>query len=464
MVRNSDSMLWLDMGLGKTVITLTVMLDRMRAGLVSKTLILGPLRVVESVWEHQSSEWEHTQHLKFSIMTGTKKQRLNALFSDADVYLINYESLNWLAETLTEYYLKHDKPLPFQMCVYDEVSKMKNSTSLRFAGGKRDRKNGPVKLIGWRKMIEHFDYRVGLTGTPAANGYLDLHGQYLAVDGGKRLGQYVTHFKDNYFESDYMGWGHTVTDRGQKSIEEAISDITIEMDAADYLDLPDCSTVDIMVDLPKKCRGAYDQMEADMFTRLENGTELEVFSRASVSNKLLQFANGSAYLEAGSTEFEALHDAKLQALDSILEEACGSPVLCSYTYKADAERIMKKFKKYKPVNLTKVKTKDVGKTIKKWNKGLIKLMIGHPASIGHGIDGLQKAGHIVVWFGLPWSLELYMQMNKRIDRQGQAKKVTIFRILCNDTVDLAVMDAIERKDTDQEGLKDALQRYKNITK
>jgi SNF2 family DNA or RNA helicase len=459
-------MLWLQMGLGKTPITLTTIVDRMRAGQVQKVLIFGPLRVIQAVWAREARKWSHTKHLRFSVVHGTKVKRERALFTDADIFLINYENMNWLAQTLEHYYLSQDKPLPFQMVVYDEVSKLKNSTSLRIAGGKRDRtdKRGekyPIKVTGWRKILGHFKYRTGLTGTPASNGYIDLHGQYLAVDGGKRLGEYITNYKDSYFASDYMGWSYSPTTLGKQWIEHQISDITKKMDSKDYLDLPKSKVINMMIDLPDKARKAYKEVEANMFTLLESGAEVEIFSRNSISNKCLQFCNGSPYLSSESPEYEALHDAKLDALEDVLEEAGGAPVLCSYTFKSDAERIMKKFKELKPVNLTAVPSKDTEKVIDQWNNGEIRLMIGHPASMGHGVDGLQDSGSIIVWFGLNWSLELYLQMIGRLDRQGQKKSVSIIRILCRDTVDLAVADALTRKDDDQEGLKAALQRYRD---
>src|SRR5699024_5203540 len=294
----------------------------------------------------------------------------------------------------------------------------------------------------------------------ASNGYLDLHGQYLAIDNGERLGQYITHYKNDFFESDYMGWSYSPTDIGKQRIEEQISDITKKMDAKDYLDMPAVKITNLLVDMSEKARKWYQEVEKEMFTQLENGREIEVFSRSSVSNKCLQFCNGSPYYP-DSKEYEAVHDAKLDALEDVLEEAGGQPVLCSYTFKSDADRIMKRFKKYKPVNLTSVASKDTEKVINDWNSGKLKLLIGHPASMGHGIDGLQESGNIVVWFGLNWSLELYEQMNGRIDRQGQQRPVSIIRILCRDTIDLAVVDAIERKTDDQEGLKTALQRYRD---
>ena len=387
------------------------------------------------------------------------------MFANADVFLINYENMNWLAAQLVHYYTSQDKPLPFQMVVYDEVSKLKKSTTLRMAGGKRDRKDQrgkvhKINVTGWRKLINEFQFRTGLTGTPESNGYLDLHGQYLAVDGGERLGEFITRFKDSYFMSNYNGWGVTPTEIGKQFIEQKIADITKKMDAADYLDLPESTVVNMMIDLPPKARKGYMEVEKQMFTQLDSGSEIEVFSKASISNKCLQFCNGSPYLSAESDEYEALHDAKLDALEDVLEEAAGSPVLCSYSFKSDAERIMKKFKHLKPVNLTASKSSATERIIDDWNSGKIKLMIGHPASMGHGVDGLQDSGSIIVWFGVNWSLELYDQMNGRLDRQGQVNSVSIIRILCRDSVDLAVVDALDRKTDDQNGLKQAIQRYR----
>ncbi|MGB0467741.1 MAG: SNF2-related protein [Pontibacterium sp.] len=458
MLEHDGSMLWLGMGSGKTIVTLTSIIERMKAGQVQKVLIWGPLRVVQAVWAREARKWSHTQHLRCSLIHGNRQQRRRALFADADIYLCNYENMNWLTEELMHYYISQDKPLPFQMCVYDEVSKLKNANTARMNGGKRDRQGREVKLIGWRKIIPHVPYAVGLTGTPASNGYLDLHGQYLAVDGGERLGEYITHFKDNYFQSDYQGWTYTPTETGKALIEEKISDITIKQDSKHQSRITETN---LMVDLPPKARKAYDEMEDLMFTQLDSGVDLEVFSASSVSNKLLQMINGSPYLSVESSEYEELHNAKLDALGSVLEEAAGSPVLCSYSFRSDAERIMKRFKKYKPVNMTATKGRDTEKVIDQWCKGNIRLMIGHPASIGHGIDGLQTSGHIIVWFGLNWSLELYEQLNARIDRQGQTEPVQLIRILGNDTVDLAVAQKLMQKADDQEGLKHALQCYRD---
>lgn len=463
---NDKSMLWLDMGLGKTIVTLSTIEHRIKTGQVQKVLIFGPVRVIHGVWEREARKWEHTRHLRCIVLSGTPQQRVKALFADADIYLCSYENMNWLAGILKEYYLDRKYPLPFQFCVYDEVSKMKNPSTVRFSGGTRERtekrsgRTYEVKLTGWKQIAPLFPYSSGLTGTPASNGYIDLFGQYLVVDGGERLGKFITHYRDNYFTSDYMGWSYAPTEEGKRWIEYNISDITIKMDAKDYLDLPESREVNLMVDLPPGARRHYVEMEKQMFTALDTGTEVEVFSKNSISNKCLQICNGAAYYDEHGS-WEKIHDAKLDALEDVLEEAGGQPVLVAYAFKADAERIMTRFKKYKPINMTGEKASSTEQIVNDWNSGRIKLMIGHPASMGHGIDGLQESGSIVVWFGLNWSLELYDQMNRRLDRNGQTRSVKKIRILCNDTVDLAVADALMRKNDDQNGLKDSLQRYRD---
>jgi SNF2 family DNA or RNA helicase len=495
-----ESMLWLGMSLGKTVITLSSIEHRMRAGQVTKTLVFGPVRVIHAVWEREARKWSHAKHLRFSIVHGSEKTRLKRLFKDADIYLCNYENMAWLSNILDHYYTSHNKPLPFQMVVYDEISRVKNSLSQRVDGGRRQVKPERIEMlptaqgftrdqyltagwtleqmvehqvcrvdpakhiqfVGWRKMIPHFAYRTGLTGTPASNGYQDLHGQYLAIDGGKRLGVYVTHFRDAYLQKDYMGWNYDVTDLGKRGIEHRIADITLEMKTEDYLELPETIINDIEIELPPKIREKYEEVERDMFTRLDNGTEIEVFSRASVSNKCLQFCSGTPYIEPENPEWFELHDEKYQALDSILEEAAGQPVAVSYQFRSDAERMMKRYKHLKPVNVSGMKPTQVPKLIKDWTAGNIRLLIGHAASAGHGLDGLQDAGDILVWFGLNWSLELNDQFNARFMRQGRTRPLTIHRLLCPDTVDMAVKLALDRKRTDEMGLKEAINLYRRM--
>ena len=463
-----DSMLWLGMSLGKTVITLTSIEHRMRAGQVKKTLIFAPIRVIYAVWEREARKWEHTKHLRFSIIHGKEEIKMQRLFAvDADIYLCNYENMAWLSNILKHYYIDQGKPLPFDMVVYDEISRCKNSTSIRINGKteQRDRPNGVTKIPvtifeGWREIIPFFKFRTGLTGTPSSNGYPDLHGQYLCVDGGQRLGKFVTHFRDAYCAVGFNGFGYRATDMGKQWIHHKIADITIEMSTEDYIDLPSTIFNDIYVELNPSVRSQYEEIENDLFTRLDDGTEIELFNRASVSNKCLQMANGSVYKEPGEPEWSDVHDEKFQALDSIIEEAAGTPVAVSYCFQSDKERMLKRYKKLKPVVVNEVKLEKLPAMIKDWRDGKIKLLIGHPASMGHGVDGLQDFGDIVVWFGLNWSLELYDQMNARFMRQGRNRPLTVHRILCSDTVDIAVKYALEDKRTDENGLKAAINRYR----
>lgn len=461
------SMLWAFLGAGKTLMTLTSIVDRMNAGQVQKVLILAPLRVCHSVWAKEASKWEHTKHLTFSVVHGTEKQRKQALYSNADVYLINYEGINWLTELLLKYYIDLKKQLPFQMCVYDEISCLKNSQSVRMKVTSnrviedKDGNEKKIKKKGWINIMNHFSYTVGLTGTPSSNGYMDLFGQYLVIDGGVRLMNFVTHFRDAYFRIPFSGFGYEILPHAVSMIESKISDITLSMNnAGDYLDLPTVSYKNVFIDLPPKAMKVYRDIEQEMYTQLDNGTEVEVFNKASLSNKCMQIANGDMYTDLEGN-FEHIHTAKLEALEEIMEEAAGRPVLVAYNFKVNAAKMMQKFKKYKPVNMTDEHAKDTPRIVDDWNNGKTKMIICHPKSAGHGIDGLQESGAIVVWMGLNWNLEYYLQMNGRIDRQGQKNVVSIIRIMATDTIDLAVLDAIEFKDDSQNALKNSIQKYRS---
>jgi len=380
-----DSMLWLGMSLGKTVITLTTIAHRMKVGQVKKTLVFAPVRVIYAVWEREALKWSHLQHLRFSIIHGNEKKRSAALFRDADIYLCNYENMAWLSNVLSHYYIAKNKPIPFEMCVYDECSRVKNSQSQRIKGDvdiDEHTKVRTVRFVGWRDMIEQFKYRTGLTGTPSSNGYTDLHGQYLCVDNGIRLGKYITHFRNAYCAKDWSGFKYVVTQGGKDWIHRKIADITIEMATEDYITLPETIFNDIEIELPAKARKIYEDIEEDMFTRLDNGTEIELFNRASVSNKCLQVCGGTVYNSPDSDEWTAIHDAKLLALDSIIEEAAGNPVAVSYNFVFEKERIVKRYKRLKPVVVNEVPLSKLPQVIEDWKEGKIQLLIGHPACVG----------------------------------------------------------------------------------
>lgn len=441
-----NSMLWLDMGLGKTVITLTSIAHLVKTQFLKGVLIVAPIRVIRLVWRQEAVKWEHTKHLNFSVVMGNKDQRTRALLRPADVYLINYENLRWMSETLHTYFVSKGKDLPFTGIVWDEISKMKNSATDR------------VKAT--KKILDKFVWTTGLTGTPASNGYKDLHGQFLVVDRGLRLGTSKTAFRTRFYRKvgPYKELPYEDT---EDTIKKLIGDITLEMSAEDYNPLPDLIVNNIEIEMPDNLRTMYDKMEKEFFLRMDSGTEVEMFNQASLTNKCLQFSNGAMYPVAGMPLWEAIHDLKLDALEEIIDEAQGSPILCSYAYRSDAERIMTRFKDIRPINLTECKSeKDLVNAMTRWKNGDCRLMIGHPASMGHGIDGLQDAGHILVWFGLNWSLDLYEQFNARVRRQGQGAPVMCHRILMQATLDQAQALALDDKAQTQQGLRNAIKQYR----
>jgi SNF2 family DNA or RNA helicase len=441
-----QSMLWLDMGLGKTVITLTSIAHLINTGHLRSVLIVAPIRVIRLVWRQEAEKWQHTKHLTFSMVAGTKDQRVRALMKPASVYLINYENLGWLAETIQTYFIGKDKPVPFNGLVWDEISKCKNSATNR------------VKSV--KKILNSFDWITGLTGTPASNGYKDLHGQYLVVDKGQRLGTAKTQFKTRFYKK--VGpYKEVAYEDTEETIKKLIGDITLEMSAEDYNPLPDLIVNNVEIDMPEDIRAQYERMEKEFFLVLESGKEIEAFNQASLTNKCLQFSNGAIYPVAGMPLWEPIHDLKLDALEDIIDEAQGSPVLCAYAYRSDAQRIMERFKHLDPINLTECKTEyELSGAMHRWKTGNCSLMIGHPASMGHGIDGLQKNGHTLVWYGLNWSLDLYEQFNARVRRQGQGVPVICHRILCRDTLDQAQAIALDDKATTQSGLRKAIKEYR----
>ena len=441
-----NTMLWVSMGLGKTVITLTSISHLLATKFLTGVIIIAPIRVVRLVWRQEALRWSHTRHLTFSVLTGSKDQRTRALLRPADVYITNFENLGWLAETLATYFISKNRPLPFNGLVWDEISKCKNSNTQR------------VKAT--KKILPHFVWTTGLTGTPASNGYKDLHGQYLVVDKGLRLGTSKTAFRQRFYRKE--GPHREVPfDGAEDEIKQLIGDITLEMSAADYNPLPDMVVNDVSIELPENLRALYNRMEKELFIQLDSGKEVEMFNQAALTNKCLQFSNGAMYPVAGMPLWEPIHDLKLEALEEIIDEAQGQQVLCAYAYRSDAERIMERFKALRPVNLTECKSEAaLQNAMSRWASGDCLLLIGHPASMGHGIDGLQKRGHIIVWYGLNWSLDLYDQMNARIRRQGQGAPVICHRLMVLETLDQAQAMALDEKAQTQAGLRNAVKQYR----
>jgi len=450
-IEHPRNFLWLFMGAGKTVVTLTTIAHLIKHGAIRAALVCAPLRVAQSVWAQEAQKWEHLRHLRFSLIHGGGPiDRMRALTRPADVYLINYEGIVWLAAQLRHYYVGRGTLLPFDMLVLDESSRMKNVDTKRMEAFLGE---------GTDSLLPYFTYRTGLTGTPASNGLEDLFGQFLVVDNGERLGTSLNSYLSTHFTAEgYGGYKHQVTPNGERFIHERVSDIVLEMNQDEYNRLPDMIVNDIYVDLKPEHRVQYEQLERDLFTELDNGVELEVLNEAAKTNKCLQYSNGAAYTNTETREWHPVHDAKLDALEDILEEAGGEPVLVAYNYRPDAARIMKRFPYAK--NITGMSGAEFTQTLSDWKAGKVRLLLGHPASMGHGVDGLQDRGNILVWFGLNWSLELYLQFNARLQRQGQGRPVVCHRILTNDTLDDAVKVALAVKDTIQTDLRAAVDQYR----
>lgn len=430
-LENPKSGLFLDMGLGKTVSTLTAIRRLMYDELeISKVLIIAPKRVAESVWGAEISKWDHLKGMTVSKIAGTEKQRLAALHAKADIYTIGRDNTVWLCNQFGG--LK----LPFDWLIIDELSSYKNPKAMRFKALK--------------KAIPSVDRVTGLTGTPAPNGYMDLWSQVYLMDGGERLGSTITKYRERYFTKKYDGWGYDVKDYAEEAINKKIRDIIISMKKEDYLDMPKALTNDIILEMSPKIKDTYKSFERESvleFIKMleETDQEITAVNAAALRNKLLQFANGAVYDQDRNVHH--IHDLKLEALEEIIDEANGQPVLVAWCYQHDRDRILKKFK-----SAVQLKTDE---HIQQWNRGEIPILLMHPASGGHGLN-LQQGGHIIAWFGLNDSLELYQQLNCRLDRQGQTDSVIINRILISGTEDISVSKNLERKDKSQEGLMQAV--------
>ena len=430
--------LFLEMGLGKTVSTLTaineLIYDRFEVGMV---LVIAPKRVADDTWTSEAEKWDHLQHLTFSKILGTAAQREAALQARADIYLINRENVVWLADKLRRQW-------PFDMVVVDELSSFKSNQAKRFKA-----------LRAIRPLVKRF---VGLTGTPAPNGLMDLWPEVYLLDCGERLGKTITGYRDRYFYPGKRN-GYTVftwepKEGAEEAIHQKISDICISMKAEDYLRLPEQVVNDIRIRLAPEEIQKYRELEKEKLMELD-GQEITALSAAAVWGKLLQLANGAVYDDDGGATM--LHDKKLDALEEIVEAACGHPVLVFYNFRHDYDRLMARFERLSP------RTIQTSGDIRDWNAGRNRILLAQPASMGHGLN-IQAGGHIIVWFGLNPSLELYQQANARLHRQGQKQAVIIHRLITKGTVDEDVIKKLETKDQRQDSLMEAvkarIRRYK----
>lgn len=428
-----EAAVFLDMGLGKTSITLTALNNLLFDYFdVHRILVVAPLRVARNTWSDEIEKWEHLHNLTFAIAVGTEKERLEALKKQADITMINRENLQWLIE-------KSGQPFEYDMVVIDELSSFKNHQAKRFKALMKVRPN--VKRI------------VGLTGTPSSNGLMDLFAEFKILDMGMRLGRFIGQYRNTYFKPDKVNgpivYSYKPLPGAEDAIYEKISDITISMKAADHLKMPELVNTNYMVHLSDKEKKKYEDMKAELVLALPEG-EITAANAASLSGKLSQMANGAVY--ADDESILPIHDRKLDALEDIIESANGKPILIAYWFKHDLMRIEQRLTE-KKVPFQKL---DSDASIKKWNKGELPVALIHPASAGHGLN-LQSGGSTLVWFGITWSLELYQQTVARLYRQGQSSRtVTVIHILTQGTVDEKIMKALADKDSTQSALIDAV--------
>lgn len=424
---NPVSAVFLDMGLGKSVITLTALLDMLQDSfIIRKVLVIAPLRVARDTWPSEIKKWDHLETLMYSVVIGTEAERRAALLKKADIYIINRENLDWLVS-------KSSIPFDFDMVVIDELSSFKSHQAKRFKS-----------LLQARPYVKRI---VGLTGTPSSNGLMDLWAEFRILDKGERLGRFITRYRDSYFSPDKRNgaivYSYKALPGAEDSIYDKISDITISMRTSDYLELPECVMNEVSVRMNEEEMTIYKKFKENMTAKVKDKV-IDAVNAASLSGKLLQMANGAVYDEDKVTQH--IHDRKLDCLEDLIEGMNGKPVLVAYWYKHDAERIKARF------DVREIKT---SQDIEDWNNGKIPVAIIHPASAGHGLN-LQEGGSTLIWFGLTWSLELYQQTNARLYRQGQKETVYIHHIICKGTIDEDVMRALKRKEVTQNALINAV--------
>ena len=418
----------LDMGLGKTVISLTAIADLLFDSFEAhRVLVIAPLRVARDTWPTEIEKWEHLQHLTYSVVVGTPKDRRAALMAGADITIINRENLQWLIED-------SGFPFDYDMVVIDELSSFKNHQSKRFQA-----------LMKVRPKVKRI---IGLTGTPSSNGLMDLWAEFKLLDMGQRLGRFISQYRNNYFLPDKLNgqiiYSYKPMPYAEDAIYRKISDVTISMKSTDHLKMPELISSKYEVRLSEEERNRYEELKSQLVLQLPEG-EVTAANAASLTGKLVQLANGAIYSDDGDTvEF---HNRKLDALEDIIEAANGKPLLVAYWFKHDLERIKQRF------DVREIKS---SKDITDWNSGKIPVAVIHPASAGHGLN-LQAGGSTLIWFGLTWSLELYQQTNARLWRQGQtAGTVVIQHIITKGTIDERILKALSRKELTQNSLIDAV--------
>jgi len=441
MLENGSGQLWLEPGLGKTSITLEAVRQLLNSSAIKKVLIVAPLRPSYAVWPVEVEKWDNFKNLTISVLHGPHKDKI--LHDKSIIHVINFEGLQWLSATLRRLNIK----LPYDMLVVDEISYLKNTRTQRFKS--------------LNPMLDHFKRRFGLTGSPAPNGLMDIFGPQLVVDRGATFGRYITHYRANYFyPTGYGGYTWALQTDAEQKIYDALSGKVLRMAAKDYLDLPELIINKVYIELPPDARKTYNELEKKLLTDIELG-QVTAATAAVAIGKCQQIANGAVYLDGEERTVQHVHDAKLEAVQDIVEELSGQPCLIGYHFKHDLERLKKVYPDA-PVIGSGVSGDQLTGIINKWNLGLTPVLLAHPQSAGHGLN-LQGAGHAVIWFSNTWSLEIYEQFVRRLWRQGQRNNIIVHQMIARKTVDEAIIKAIETKDKTQQSLLNAIKEYANIS-
>jgi SNF2 family DNA or RNA helicase len=435
LVSNGSGQLWLDPGLGKTSITLEAFKILKQAGAVKKALIVAPLRPAYAVWPEEIKKWDNFAGISITVIHGPNKDK--SIEDMSDIHVINFEGLQWLAKVL------NGKPFPYDMLVADEISYLKNTRTERF-------KSLAV-------FLDRFKRRFGLTGSPAPNSLLDVFGPQLVIDRGATFGRFITHFRTNYFyQTGFGGYTWALKEGSADTIYSLLADKVLRMKAEDYLDMPELLLNRVYVDLPKAARAVYKELEDKLLIEFESN-QVTATNAAVAVGKCQQIANGAVYIDGNEREIKEIHEEKLNAVEELVEGLNGKPCIIGYHFRHDLQRLKKLFP-HAPHIGSGSTGKEMQAVIDKWNNGEYPVLLAHPQSAGHGLN-LQGAGHAVIWFSNTWSLEIYEQFIRRLWRQGQRNNIVVHQIIAKDTIDEAIVAAINAKDKTQQALMNAVRDY-----
>jgi SNF2 family DNA or RNA helicase len=436
-LQSGSCQLWLAPGMGKTAITLQVMKSLRQAEQIKRVLVLAPLRVAQSVWQQEATKWLNFENISIDVLHGAGKEKLFAT-SESFVNVLNYDGLAWLSHQVrkTGYF-------PYDMLVVDEISYLKNTRTQRF------------KALA--PLLDKFKRRIGLTGSPAPNGMLDIFGPFLAIDRGATFGRFISHFRTEFFApSGFGGYSWTLQTGAEEKIYARVEGKAMRLKAEDYLDMPELIYNKVYVHLPEAAQKIYKAVEDKLLAEMEDGT-VTASTAAVATMKAQQLANGAVYLDGEEREVKVIHDEKIEAVKELVEGCAGNPVIICYHFKHDLKRLQETFPDAHLIG-SGVKGDQLQATIEAWNRKEVSVLLIHPASASHGLN-LQAGGNQMIWFSNTWNLEHFEQCVARVYRQGQSKGVVVHQIIAKKTIDEAIVAAVSRKSTTQQGLLDAIKSY-----